>query len=415
MYKPLSVLWVTEYGCNTGYSMVSQNIIDRLHDIGRDRGNPHYQMTVMALGLRVNPMNPQPIPRPYRVIPAFGDPNDIHCRNTLRPVIEDVKPNIVCFTNDIWGMEHVNDTNVIPAKLRKTFKALSYLAIDADPVPPSWITRMHKFDHTVFFSKFAYNQIIHRDKSMQDKCSMIYHGINPYLYHPLRREHIDRFKKNNGMENKFVVGMVARNQARKAHPRLLLAWQKFAQGKEDVMLLMHCCPQDQGWDLGDLVNRFGLNQKVRITMPHNNPAQGVPQDQMVMLYNAMDVHVLTTEGEGFGIPVLESMACGIPNITDDYAASAELVKEAEGGLLTPAITRVFRGADHNFDRPSTDIDKLAEQFQWMYEHPEERRQMGRQARGYAQTMSYDLLNLQWDRLLQRVWNTKDYMIEGAKI
>ena len=195
---------------------------------------------------------------------------------------------------------------------------------------------------------------------MKGKCSMIYHGVNPYWFRPLRREVVEKFKQQNNFKDKFIIGMVARNQARKAHPRALLAFQKFIQGKEDkTIFLMHACPQDQGWNLDDLINRFGLNKKVFLTMPHNNPAVGISPEQQLMLYNCMDVHVLANEGEGFGLPIIESMSCGVPNLTDDYAAGKELIEDSGAGMLIKSATPIFRGADHNYKRCATDIGVLA--------------------------------------------------------
>jgi len=47
---------------------------------------------------------------------------------------------------------------------------------------------------------------------------------------------------------------------------------------------------------------------------------------MANLYNCMDVFVLPTAGEGFGIPTLEAMSCGVPICVTNYTTGYELVK-----------------------------------------------------------------------------------------
>jgi glycosyltransferase involved in cell wall biosynthesis len=54
--------------------------------------------------------------------------------------------------------------------------------------------------------------------------------------------------------------------------------------------------------------------------------QAVSEKQMAHLFNCMDVFVLPTGGEGFGIPTLEAMSCGVPICATNYTTSYELIK-----------------------------------------------------------------------------------------
>ena len=51
---------------------------------------------------------------------------------------------------------------------------------------------------------------------------------------------------------------------------------------------------------------------------------GYPEDWMSAMYSSLDVHLLASMGEGFGIPTLEAQACGCPVIVGDWTASGEL-------------------------------------------------------------------------------------------
>ncbi|MCQ2266415.1 MAG: glycosyltransferase family 4 protein [Bacteroidaceae bacterium] len=77
-----------------------------------------------------------------------------------------------------------------------------------------------------------------------------------------------------------------------------------------------------------------------------------------------DVLVLPSYREGFPNVVLEAGAMELPCIVTDINGSREIVVEGETGLIVPA-----RSADH-----------LLQAMQWMADHPEERRAMGRKAR-----------------------------------
>jgi len=51
----------------------------------------------------------------------------------------------------------------------------------------------------------------------------------------------------------------------------------------------------------------------------------VPEEQMPLLFNAADVYLHTSEYEGFGLPVLEAMACGVPVVANNKASIPEIV------------------------------------------------------------------------------------------
>lgn len=59
----------------------------------------------------------------------------------------------------------------------------------------------------------------------------------------------------------------------------------------------------------------------------------VPDEFLSLLYNAADVFAFPSRYEGFGLPVLEAMACGIPTVAGDAPAVSELARDA--ALLVP--------------------------------------------------------------------------------
>src|SRR5262249_24612967 len=77
---------------------------------------------------------------------------------------------------------------------------------------------------------------------------------------------------------------------------------------------------NRGWSDDALlasVERLGLNGAVRV-LGH------APTDDVVALYNLADVVALPSLYEGFGLPVIEAMACGTPVVTSPNGSLAEI-------------------------------------------------------------------------------------------
>jgi glycosyltransferase involved in cell wall biosynthesis len=52
---------------------------------------------------------------------------------------------------------------------------------------------------------------------------------------------------------------------------------------------------------------------------------GYSDAEMAAIYTASDVVWMATYGEGFGVPIIESAACGVRSIASDWAATADLM------------------------------------------------------------------------------------------
>ena len=83
----------------------------------------------------------------------------------------------------------------------------------------------------------------------------------------------------------------------------------------------------KGWkfeSLFQLVRRLGIEEHVRFV-------DYVSPDELPLWYNGADLFAYPSAYEGFGLPVLEAMACGVPTVTSSSSALHEL---ASGACLT---------------------------------------------------------------------------------
>jgi glycosyltransferase involved in cell wall biosynthesis len=133
-------------------------------------------------------------------------------------------------------------------------------------------------------------------------------------------------RRTVGWENKFVIGQVGTNvRERKNWTASFLALQKLYRKHRDIMMYCHTDAFDKrGRDLQLL--REALMIKDITTFPPlvNLRCVGVDPLAMAGMYNSLDVYLSPSKGEGFGIPVIEAQACGVPVIVANNTAQPEL-------------------------------------------------------------------------------------------
>jgi glycosyltransferase involved in cell wall biosynthesis len=157
------------------------------------------------------------------------------------------------------------------------------------------------------------------------------HGYDPAVYYPMDKAEA---RASLGIApDLFIVGTCAVNRgglpSRKAWVENLQAFAAFARDKPNARYFLHTDVADDGYEGGiplrPLMAQFGIMDKVlfcdqdRYRYPPNFPAE-----YMRAYYNSMDVLNAVSLGEGFGIPVLEAQACGVPVIVGDWCAHEDL-------------------------------------------------------------------------------------------
>ena len=263
------------------------------------------------------------------------------------------------FNYKIWGHDHTNPyfNRTMSEHLRRvnadrfvilldTFMlyGANFLNIDTAPaktffwfpsdggggLPKDCLKILQKVHVPVAMSEFGQKQV--KDYyGLNTK--FIPHGVNSKEFFPLPEQEKLNLKRRCGIEGKFVIGVVARNQPRKNLDRTVKVMKIVAERLPNAVLYLHLDPNDPAQPLHnihELVKKFGIEN--RVIYSGMTVAHGFPQSKMNEVYNLMDVFLLTTSGEGFGIPIIEAMSCEIPVVATDYTTTPELVKKNNAGM-----------------------------------------------------------------------------------
>lgn len=252
------------------------------------------------------------------------------------------------------------------------FPSVWWTPIDHDPVPPE-VLRWARSHRTIAMSR-------HGQRALAEN------GVDAtYIPHAL--EQVFRPTESDIRErigvpgDAFLVMVNAANNGltppRKAWVQMLAGFSLFVRGDArlgipphpDAYLYLHTqLVRPNGVDIPYWAQMLSLDPE-RLKAVGQGPYRAgmFGQEDLAKLYTAADVLLATSMGEGFGIPVIESMACGTPAIVTDFSAQPELVGDTGwkvayqpepnytmgSFLATPSIPQVAKALDESYRERGT--------------------------------------------------------------
>lgn len=324
---------------------------------------------------------------PLGLEPWIQIPGDYGGR-TISYYISRIKPHAVAWLCDPFALS--DGSPWVPKKKKEWVqygnpKTVFYFPMDSDDVYKGMEETLSSVDCRVAMSKFGQAKL---KKETGLDSVYIPHCVDTNMFFPLSVNEREKLKEANHLKDKFVIGMVGRNQSRKNPQRLLYILKEFFDKHEDAYAFFHCDPFDPMQVSGGSTNMYehckelGLNDhapvkpdcpKCRVKFTGVPFFTGVPQPQLNAIYNMFDVHCMTTTGEGFGITTIEAMAAGVPNVITDYTTTQELLIE-NGKCGEPVKWGTFINGGYNTKRVLPDEQIFLEKLEYLYNNPEVRKQ-----------------------------------------
>ncbi|UCF96383.1 MAG: glycosyltransferase family 4 protein [Spirochaetaceae bacterium] len=176
---------------------------------------------------------------------------------------------------------------------------------------------------------------------------VIPHGVDTELFAPFPEPERRDLRRRHHSTDVIVIGTVGNNSRRKRFDLIIRSFALFAvkQASSRLIIKTNRLVSLDGVDLPALVARENLQDRVEFFVKE------MSETQMVALYNRMDLYLNLSEWEGFCIPVIEAMACGIPVVSlaiqgpgeilpyEDTLVPDSLIREEEGAVLFTADPR----------------------------------------------------------------------------
>lgn len=340
-----------------------------------------------------------------------------YCQDLIIPLIRQLNANyFITLLDTFMVMPWYMHMDFGPAR-----SCFYYPSDGGGGLPQGCENILYKMNFNVGMAKFAQKQVKDIHGLPTDYIPL---GVDHQNFFKLDKEAKLRAKQRFGVQGKFVVGTVARNQGRKFLDKTLKAFYHFAKIAPDAVLLLHTDPNDiaAGVSLPLLIARLGLQNRVVFTgMRYFN---GFSYEQMNEVYNAMDVFILTTSGEGFGIPMVEAMSCEVPVLATNYTTTPEIVLDNNAGLGIKLVgtkeitaqeffaqnmnaydTSMINGTltgSWSVERGLPDVEDAAQKLKILYDDIKMREEFGANGRvAVLRDYTWDKIIDDWDKLLER--------------
>jgi glycosyltransferase involved in cell wall biosynthesis len=270
----------------------------------------------------------------------------------------------------------------VKAPMIATIHDLSYLVVPEFAHPSlkryleSSVPRtLRRASHVIAVSETTRQDIVERYNVESERVSTIYNGVDGWFYAP-EPAAVERAIEHFGLRRPYFI-IVGTVEPRKNHLALLHAFAKLYEKRKDVSLAIVGSP---GWLSEPIIAEI---EKSAMSMPVRY-LRFVDDTWIPSLYAGSVALVAPSWYEGFGLPVLEAMACGAAVITSDRGSLPEV---AGGNAILV---------------PPGDIEELAASMERLLDDSTLRADLVRRGREHAATFSWRAAAEEHVQLYRRV-------------
>lgn len=322
----IKCLWVGDAGVSTGFARCTHAVCDELHARG-------HEVQVLAMNFFGNPQIQARYP--YELWPAMDltdGGQDTFGETRLPRMVRRFQPDVIVLLNDPWNIaQYLERMRVKLGGLDKSYHdvglppVVGWLAVDAENNPSE---HLNYLEHVVTWTNFGSDELV--KGGYTGPTSVVPLGVDVDQFRPVAQAHArSKILPVQVPADSFIVGMVGRNQPRKRLDLALCIFGKWITEHQidDAYIYMHVAPTgEQGCELAQVASHYGCAHRLIKATP--TVGLGATEETMPLVYNSFDVYLNTSSGEGFGLPALEAMACGVPCVVSDFSGLGEWTGES---------------------------------------------------------------------------------------
>ena len=375
------ILWYGDACSNTGFARVTHSILEHL--------KKDHEVVVYGINYTGDPHG-----YPFKIYPAGAvNPSDKFGIGRIQQIVERERPDFFICLNDLWIVNQVWE-RIHLLKSQLNFKFIAYFPTDSEWYPLPMLRFIEDWDFAITFTpEQAQRLMAHGIKPK--KLGIMPHGLDQGKFYAIDQ---DEARKRLGLPlDKFIVFNGNRNQPRKLIDQTIKAFAEFAKDKDDTILYLNMGEKDLGWAVQELfeteMRRRGADPAAKLAItPNMNYMTAPPDEQLNLIYNAVDVGINTANGEGWGLVPFEHALCKKPQIVPAHTSCQDIWKGK--GLLID-VAAWISDKDLGVERGIVDYKHAAELIQLLYEDETYRKKVGEDCFEVTQNPAY-----RWDKIAE---------------
>jgi tetratricopeptide (TPR) repeat protein len=262
---------------------------------------------------------------------------------------------------------------------------IGYVVWESTSIPEEWM------------ASFSYTDIVWTPSQWFKKI-LINHGIDSHSIQVIPEGINGRIFTTEGSRLQFLKDInaykflyVGKVEERKATPEMIVTFDYAFKDNPDVRLIVAGQTNTKALDFNKCIQDLGLRHPEKII----RVGPFARSSELAALYRSCDAFVMPTRAEGWGLPIIEAMACGLPVIVTGYSGLTEFATNENAYLIDFTMTDILKPFGWQVYCKSSDYGQWAEpdffhlsdMMQYVWKHQEEAKERGQKA-------SYDI-HSQW--------------------
>jgi len=242
-------------------------------------------------------------------------------------------------------------------------------------IPKEWLEPIHSSVDEIWTSSHFSKQAFVDDGIPEEKVIVIPHGINPRIFTPHATPFVSLQQKING---RFAFLFIGGAIPRKGVDILVNAYLNTFTRQDNVVLVIKGCEQytdTMANKIKDLAKRTDIPEIIYFT-------EDIDPDMLPSLYRSCNLYVQPYRAEGFGLPIAEAMACGLPTIVTGEGSARDFTSEQTSLYIRSVKEYFVENRVSQFETANTpywyvpDMNHLGQLMRVAYENQNAVKMMG---------------------------------------